>query len=417
MTKKQLLLHIGTGKTGTTSIQESLHQAAGEEVLGDISYPSPRGPNHNFLAALYMTLDQLPREYRSRYQAWGPEALVRDTSKFREALFDAIRESRKTILSAEYLGRFGSEELHALRTDLTRLGVDEVLVVAYVRDPASAYLSVVQQKLKAASTFMAPAAYRYPFRQVLQVWNKEFSDLVVRPFVRDLMVGGDVVRDFDDVASSFFGMDDGLNLPAVARNQSVSAEGMIILQRYRQLFHSTAEDQFKWDSGQLVRILQESVDSIRQTRPALLALAEQVVMSNHKDDLEWLWRDHEVDLRGPSAGETSGDLTGGEAFEGLRYLSDVSLILESYDEDVVGELLLQCVRQALEEQRGLSRQMVEMRSEVSELTAQLEVRRREAALAQKEFREVLASRSWRWGHRIAKGMSGPLRLIRAFRGR
>jgi hypothetical protein len=414
MTTKQLLLHIGTGKTGTTSIQESLHQAAGEGTLGDISYPSPAGPNHNFLAALYMAPDQLPREYRSRYQARGPEALERDASKFREALFAAIRESQQTILSAEYLGRFGPEELGALRRDLTRLGVDEVLVVAYVRDPASAYLSFVQQKVKAASPFRGPSIYRYPFRQVLGDWNKEFSDLVVRPFARDRLVGGDVLRDFGHIASSFFGMDH-VDLPSVAKNQSVSAEGMILLQRYRQLFHSNAEDQFTWDSGQLVRILQESMDSVRQTPAALSSSAEQVVVSNHRDDLEWLWRDHGVDLRGRSAGQTSGHLTWGEAFEGLRYLNDVTLILESYDEDVVGELMLHCARQALEGQRGLGRQMVEMESQISELRAQLEDSRRDATLAEREHRALLASRSWRWGHRIAVGLSGPRRLIRTFR--
>jgi hypothetical protein len=415
MTSKQLLLHIGTGKTGTTSIQESLHRAAADGTLDDICYPSPRGPNHNFLAVLYMASDRLPREYRRRYQVRGAKVLARDVKEFREALFDSIRHSPKTILSAEYLGRFGPGELHALRTDLTWLGVDEVLVVAYVRDPASAYLSVVQQKLKASSTFTAPSAYHYPFRQVLQAWNKEFSDLVVRPFARDRLIDSDVVRDFDHVASSFFGKEDGIDLPATVKNQSVSAEGMMVLQRYRQLFHSSAEDQFQWDSGRLIQILQQSMASLDQTRARLSPSVEQVIMTNHENDLEWLSREYGVDLRPASRGETAEHHMVKEPTKGAREMSEIPLILESYDQGTVDELLLYCVREALNELRDST-------LAASELRGQLEDARRDSTETHLELRhvkslldETRASRSWRWGHRISFILSSPRRLVRAFR--
>jgi hypothetical protein len=415
MTSRQLLIHIGTGKTGTTSIQEALHRAAADRTLGDISYWSPGGPDHNFIAAMYMARDRLPREYRTRYHELGNEALARDAASFRDRLFDSIRQSQKTILSAEYLGRFGPDELHALRTDLTQLGVDEIRVVAYVRDPASAYLSVVQQKLKAASIFKSPALYRYPFRQTLQTWNKEFPDLAVRPFVSEQLVGGDVVRDFDDVASSFFGLTGGLNLPATAQNQSVSAEGMIVLQRYRQAFHSAAEDQFKWDSEQLVQILQQSLNTISQTRPALVPSAEEVVMRHHQDDLEWLWRVYGVDLGGSSTERQAEGQAVSDPYEGSRYMKDVTLILESYDQGIVDELLFHCVRRALKKQRSSSSQLSKMSETVSELKGQLKGSRRDAVRARRRLQHVLASRSWRWGRRIALILSGPRWLARAFR--
>ncbi len=51
---KKALIHIGTHKTGTTSIQGFLKRAE----LEGINYPAVRGPNHNFLYQVYKCDDE-----------------------------------------------------------------------------------------------------------------------------------------------------------------------------------------------------------------------------------------------------------------------------------------------------------------------------------------------------------------------
>lgn len=419
---RQLLLHIGTNKTGTTSIQETLHRAAEEGMLGDICYPQFKRRNHNYLAAVYKSVDRLPRNYRNRREEIGPEAFKRSTEDFKDELFQSIKENERTILSAEYLSRFADNEVHALATDLAQLGIEKIGVVVYVRNPASHYLSNVQQTLKASSTFVSPALWKHPVHQMLRAWGTEFQEVIVRPFERGRLVGGDAVRDFLNVASSFFGINE-LDIPAATENQSISAEGMIILQRYRQQFHSNAEDEYKRDSNQLLGILQRSMNTIPQTRPRLSASVERLIMDRHRSDLDSLWTDYRIDLRA-GAGAGLGVLPANEEHhEGLRRLSDVTTILDEYDEDTVDKLLLYCVREAVKEQQKRSLdQVAKLRGQIVDLSRQIEDSKREVAANLKELQivkerldETLASRSWRWGHRVMLFLSYPRRLMKALR--
>lgn len=95
---KQLLLHIGTAKTGTSSIQGALANAQRRGALGDVVYPKAVGANHNYLAALYQSPDRLQRLLASR-KAADDEAFTARVARFREDVFAAIEQNDKIILS------------------------------------------------------------------------------------------------------------------------------------------------------------------------------------------------------------------------------------------------------------------------------------------------------------------------------
>lgn len=58
----RIILHIGTGKTGTSSIQESLFRAREKLLENGILYPDiPGFTNQNFLAMA--AAQGVPREY------------------------------------------------------------------------------------------------------------------------------------------------------------------------------------------------------------------------------------------------------------------------------------------------------------------------------------------------------------------
>ncbi len=264
---KRLLLHIGTIKTGTSSIQETLNAAAESGSLNGVAYPVPLEMTHNHLAHVYASPDRLPRIPRHRRRA-DPESFERIAQTFKHDLFEAIRDNENLILSAEYLSLFSRDDAAALARDLALAGVGEVRVLAYVRDPASLYLSAVQQTLKAGHLFVRPAAFRYRFLEALAVWRAIYPDVRVRPFVRGRLVDGDVVRDFLAEASSFFGdtvAPDDVELRV--SNPSLSAEAMVVLQRYRRRYYPDEPNVFKPDSTWLFRHLEQSSADPPQTRP------------------------------------------------------------------------------------------------------------------------------------------------------
>lgn len=346
MTK--LLLHIGTGKTGTTSIQRTLSSASRAGVMREVAYPRLRGHNHNFLAALYQPTDQLPRRITARYES-DPRSLERDVREFRERLALTLSENESVILSAEYLYVFDDASVRRFRDDLDDFGVDGVRVVAYVRDPASYYLSFVQQTIKASSTFEAPETFRYEFIDVLDRWSAQFPDVVVRPFQTEQLLDGDVVRDFLAVAEDHFGSEviepDDLEVRVV--NESVSAEAMVVLRRYMQY---AEVDPLSWrpDAVRLVGLLEGCDTPFPQTAPRLKDEVAELIMERHLADLRTLRQRFGVDLLG---GHVPGRPSPA-ATPVVPDRADLSEILSEYDERTVQQLLYHLLEQVLRETQG-----------------------------------------------------------------
>ena len=297
---------------------------------------------HNHLAHVYASPDRLPRIPRHRRRA-DPESFERIAQTFKHDLFEAIRDNENLILSAEYLSLFSRDDAAALARDLALAGVGEVRVLAYVRDPASLYLSAVQQTLKAGHLFVRPAAFRYRFLEALAVWRAIYPDVRVRPFVRGRLVDGDVVRDFLAEASSFFGdtvAPDDVELRV--SNPSLSAEAMVVLQRYRRRYYPDEPNVFKPDSTWLFRHLEQSSADPPQTRPELRPEIASTILRAHADDLVVLAETYGVDLRPDGFDRRI------EAARAPADVKDVAEILESYDEAIVEELMwLACGRRSV----------------------------------------------------------------------
>ena len=91
---KTVLLHIGTSKTGTKSIQEALARARESGTIRPVCYPMPRGDrNNSALATLYLPYERMPRFVRSTYLTRSAE-LEKMRHRYRRALFDELRTER-----------------------------------------------------------------------------------------------------------------------------------------------------------------------------------------------------------------------------------------------------------------------------------------------------------------------------------
>jgi hypothetical protein len=87
---KSVLLHIGTPKTGTTSIQHSLVRARMNGDLGQVCYPLLEGDsNQQRLAVLYLNPDELGRLIPSE----------RERYPVREKSYKRMREQYRELLS------------------------------------------------------------------------------------------------------------------------------------------------------------------------------------------------------------------------------------------------------------------------------------------------------------------------------
>lgn len=279
------VIHIGSGKTGSTAIQRALFDASRKGGLRDFRYPTVKGWHHRDLYILFKSREALGRNLKSRIRSGQI-----DYDKYRKAYEKAFSVEtvggQDLILSSEYLFDFSPEKVRALRELLDRAGVTEYLVVAFVRHPASYYLSFVQQQLKASHLIPDPRRFRYRLKSALSVWSEVFGNVMVRDFDELARQGGDAVEAFAAlVEEAGWG---NLDLEPTRLNSGLCAEAMVLMQRYRRRFHSDADNLFKPDSDRLLAVVSEL--GARGSKPRLNDDVEVLVSNRHEDDIVYLQR-------------------------------------------------------------------------------------------------------------------------------
>lgn len=262
LTPFDLTVHIGSGKTGTTSVQRFL--AENRASLLDRGWLFPRSPGasrHVRFGMMAMPDDEL-RDYRA-WKRTGETDPGRFRRRVRRRLSDEIAASgaANVLVSDEAL--FGSSpgRIRNVRA-FARERARSVRIVAYVRRQDDHLLSRYQQVVKLGSTarltqwYAANGARMYDYHAVLARWQdlSGASALIVRPFERVRFHEGSLYQDFLDAAAIPARVDE-LATPS-DRNESLSAEGVEML-RLLNLYRVKEQGAQTWqlDNAPLVRAL------------------------------------------------------------------------------------------------------------------------------------------------------------------
>lgn len=348
---KTALLHIGTNKTGSTSIQEALFRGQELGTISPVRYPMHAGEKHShtLMAMLYLPYERFPPGLRSGFHV--SDAGVELRRQYRSKFFRELHSPGNVILSSENFALFSSSEVARLRKDLEAAGFIKFTIVLYVRDPANYYLSRIQENLKMSNQVWDPISFHYRFREIAETWEGTFPDeLIVRHYRDDPEY--DVVRDFSALLLENLGVE----LPRIrARaNRTISAEGMEILQRYRSAFWSDANDVFTPDTTSLVDFLKKPAnESVRQTVPVLKPDVSARIRANHMADAEFLRDRYGVDLKLHGVDEN--------VLSHFSRSPRVDEILQDLDSEVVTQLLLRLAKSGLDrapEERTIANRVV-----------------------------------------------------------
>lgn len=290
---KKILIHIGTSKTGTTSIQNSFAQS--RQSLRDAVYPYLDAPSHHFLTVLYQPFERLPRALRAKYK--NSKGQEKTKALLRERYLEIIHKASCVILSSEFLCRFDKSEIAALKIDLDEAGFTEFEILVYFRPPASYFLSLLQQSLKGTHLPINPNLFRARYRAIISNYI-DFFGPVVKPVLFDkaALYGGCVVQDFINRCENLFGFKlDQIN--SAIENQSLSCESLFILNEYRSRFHGHAHDCHTRESNRLLDILFECEKKIATNRLVLRPEIISLINRNHRGDAEWLYDNYGIDFR------------------------------------------------------------------------------------------------------------------------
>lgn len=288
---KKALIHIGTGKTGTTSIQDSL--ASQKRRMGLVGYPNVVGNAHHFLEVVYQEYSSLSRGHRNDYVDEAERQ--KDARTLRSKFLRRVRQNKNIIISSEFLSRFKKEQVLALKTDLDDRGYTDYRVICYVRDPVFYYRSLLQQKLKASHHPPNPREFKYTFRDSIESHRQCYGDRVIVRAYDDGNQEWDVVKDFLQIAEHFFNVDYS-RIKSKSTNRSLSAEAMFILHRYRELNEFEKDNVFT-PKSQLLLQYPTQLPEYATTPIELNPGVDELIRKRFQGDLLWLKESCGVDFQ------------------------------------------------------------------------------------------------------------------------
>jgi hypothetical protein len=273
-------VHIGMMKTGSTSIQAALH---GYDD-GSLRYLPHPLRNH---AGLLRNAVQKQPEPLMRVIGQGldddelDKIRRRDRRNFRRMISEG---DRNLIISSEELtSRFSRNNVNHL-VKLLRAQFDQIIVIAYVREPVRFMTSMFQQQTKLRKVELDYEALYPDYSRLFQKWVDAVGteNMLLTQFSRDLFIDRDLVTDF----AHKVGADPSkINRDHADLNQTLSAEAVAVLFAYRQLRGGPRDHPvMAKHNGRVIKLLQQfgstsySLDTDR-------CLAE---IGRRSADIEWI---------------------------------------------------------------------------------------------------------------------------------
>ena len=342
---KKILVHIGTGKTGTTTIQRALLSAHRKKELKGFSYPDLGEMSHQPIVLLCQEPFRFSRGYRQKYSG-NKEKIRAATDEVKKTLELECSTAKNVVLSAEYFSVFTKAEVKIFKKLLeVELGSPEVNIIVYVRDPLAYYSSMLQQNCKASALLIDPSTFYYNFKGLIKLWENVFrKKIFVRPFKKELLFNGCVVNDFCRLVSKVFSIEEPV-LKVVSHNQSMSLESLSILVAYRELFYSDKDNIFTEDTNRFLNILSSGNLIDNNTSLILKNEIKTIIYKKHKEDLFWLKDKYDIDYTNQYFGEPGDDGLIRNAAEEQRI--EIHDLFEGFDEQKNRNLLLRVLNEIM----------------------------------------------------------------------
>ena len=236
------ILHIGTEKTGSTSLQSFLHQNA--DLLANQSFRFPTLLDQQNHFALVMAArdfaDETVAPMKAAIGIDKPLDFVAFQQRLRRELRTCVQdaETDTLLLTSEHLHQLLTTHAQRvnLRTLLESVGIDEFKVVIYLRRPADLINSWYSTALRCGIFLSEPPPATLHsidspdcrYDATLQGWEQVFGRdaLRVRLFDRSTLVGNSVIDDF--CAAAGIQIDSNMVIPTDV-NSSLSHDSVEIL--------------------------------------------------------------------------------------------------------------------------------------------------------------------------------------------
>lgn len=244
------IVHIGTEKTGSTTLQSFLQLNASALHAQSMFFPTIAGtPNHYALAMATSDFDE-PNIARIREDLAinSPANQRAFAARLGQEILDAMAKAGcdTLLLSSEnfHHGMRSPASVAKLRSFLNSLGFETIQIIVYLRRPADLINSWYSTAVRWGETSHEPPdvlqsgcdslAVDCRYDATLKRWENEFGrdSMCVRIFERQTLVGGSVIDDFASVTG--ISLDASMAIPGDT-NVSLSHDSIEVMRRVNVL--------------------------------------------------------------------------------------------------------------------------------------------------------------------------------------
>lgn len=280
---RKLHLHIGSYKTGSTSIQRTL-QVNKKKLLNKYNLLYPGDDECQNL--LFFLSKAPPKYWQREFKGIDINVLSKRVVKYTQAIFDEIMDSNKdVIISTEYLFALNTEEYVKNVIKFFEKIFTEIIVYIFVREPANFYKSWQQQSITTRTYVDSPYQFKYDFKNSIKSWSK-FCDIEVLKFSKK-----------SSSIDTFFNLLKlnklDLILSKERENISMGIEQMVLLQEINSYVFPDSNNIL---NGKIHLKRIPFMNNSNVTKPILRKEIYSLVNNQHYDDLKWLTEKYEVEF-------------------------------------------------------------------------------------------------------------------------
>jgi len=170
------LIHIGTGKTGSTAIQKALANS----ILGDpYVYYQFDDYHHNLLEVAIKDIESWHRVNVKKYKNSSSIAIAK-AKKLSTLMKEGNERGMVNIVSSEYLFSLSMDEINNF-LNLLGCSSNNIKVIVYIRQPSKYVLSAIQQFVKHDWNMIGEVVKKICEEQLKGKYSIEVIDLLKNP--------------------------------------------------------------------------------------------------------------------------------------------------------------------------------------------------------------------------------------------
>jgi hypothetical protein len=262
----KIYMHIGTEKTGTTTLQNFFNLNRVKLREQNTLYPISPGVENHAKLSVYSMDHERNDELKKIFNIFKKGDLLKFRSKFEKDFMSEVKRfnPKKIILSNEHCSTrlLHDDEIYRLKELLGYVSRD-VKIVVYLRRQDDYYISTYSTWIKCGGTnkIRMPNDYdsayiqnRYNYKVLLDRWAKFFGmdNLIVRVFEKEQMVGNSLLDDFLHVTGIEF---NNFTVPSDL-NASLSPDVLEFLRIFNKFIPFFNENGINPGRGDLTTVLE-----------------------------------------------------------------------------------------------------------------------------------------------------------------